>query len=134
MTTGCSSPPPRFTSVTVMVIGPPSSCSALSWSLLGTIVSRRSLTLFDITDLHFVGDRPTGERPGLDAARVARPGVGGKAPAHRLHARDAPFVPARRGGGVDLVDRGQVRPLLPLRDAQVLVDRPPPCAAAFPGA
>src|SRR3546814_9222643 len=74
MTTGCSSPPPRFTSVTVMVIGPPSSCSALSWSLLGTIVSRRSLTLFDITDLHFVGDRPTGERQGLDAARVARPG------------------------------------------------------------
>src|SRR3546814_7099598 len=70
MTTGCSSPPPRFTSVTVMVIGPPSSCSALSWSLLGTIVSRRSLTLFDITDLHFVGDRPTGERQGLDAARV----------------------------------------------------------------
>src|SRR3546814_10157707 len=101
MTTGCSSPPPRFTSVTVMVIGPPSSCSALSWSLLGTIVSRRSLTLFDITDLHFVGDRPTGERQGLDAARVARPGVGGKAPEHRLHARVADFVAARLGGGVE---------------------------------
>src|SRR3546814_358098 len=112
MTTGCSSPPPRFTSVTVMVIGPPSSCSALSWSLLGTIVSRRSLTLFDITDLHFVGDRPTGERQGLDAARVARPGVGGKAPEHRLHARVADFVAARLGGGVELVDRGQVRRFL----------------------
>src|SRR3546814_19315484 len=73
MTTGCSSPPPRFTSVTVMVIGPPSSCSALSWSLLGTIVARRSLTLFDRTDLHFVGDRPTAARQGLEAARGARP-------------------------------------------------------------
>src|SRR3546814_17544823 len=95
MTTGCSSPPPRFTSVTVMVIGPPSSCSALSWSLLGTIVSRSSLTLFDITDLHFVGDRPTGERQGLDAARVARPGVGGKAPEQRLHAPVPCFVHLR---------------------------------------
>src|SRR3546814_17073092 len=100
MTTGCSSPPPRFTSVTVMVIGPPSSCSALSWSLLGTIVSRRSLTLFDITDLHFVGDRPTGERQGLYAARGDRPGVWGKAPEHSLAARGGDDLAAHLGGGV----------------------------------
>src|SRR3546814_14544105 len=112
MTTGCSSPPPRFTSVTVMVMGPPSSCSALSWSDFGTMVFRRSRTLFDLANLHFVGDRPAGERLGLAAARVARPGVGGKAPEHRLHARFAAFVASRLGRLVALVSLGPLGPLL----------------------
>src|SRR3546814_12572457 len=103
MTTGCSSPPPRFTSVTGMVMGPPSSCSALSWKDCGTMVSRRSRTLCDIANLHFVGDRPAGERQGLDAARVARPGVGGKALEQRWHARVAELVGWQTGGGVERV-------------------------------